>query len=690
MGFKLQLSAQMDSEPLKLTDEQQRAVDAALTGHNVCIFGRAGVGKTTVVEKIKKILTSRGKKCQIVCSSGISCDAYDGLASTVHSHYGLQTAELPFPLLLERSLSRNNVVEQIRDVDVLVWDEISMSSSRVFELVNAIHHRLSQNANAFGGIQVLLVGDFWQLKPVKSALDAGRPIYESEIFNTVFPHRIELQNVLRQQASEIQLRNALDQLREGNCDDETERYLTSLSRDFAANDITEDLLHIYFRKLPVEMHNLDVLSKLPGNLLTFKSVDTGNSQLLDSPSEKTLTLKPRCKIMLLFNISKYLKNGYQGTFLGVVPGTGNGDEQILATFPKVGTVKIGRKTWYKYNTRGNVLATRTQFPVMPCYAMTVHKAQGLTLNRVVVHCSQEFVPGQTYVGLSRVKSEAVLQVINFQKRFLLPLPEKLKTKNISNDSCDKLFQDPDQGFLCCKSKILDDGLLNCVEENNLSHPEEGIEWTNENDGEAITKQLFESCTGVKVNLEDVLLSMMCDFQQSLNMLPERFSVKEFLESVINDKNDDSYTSCIKSSANYAYAHLEVFQLLAHIIWYRLFLLFEKYLSGNGEEVHMSNSNFTFATSKLHQLFLTNDYRSDIISAFSASSWLEIDDGQRTLGAQLTFHLFQLLTNELSSLVRKQENGPILFNVSEMGPDGKGKIRYIGGWAVRKALQKSQR
>ena len=58
------------------------------------------------------------------------------------------------------------------------------------------------------------------------------------------------------------------------------------------------------------MHNLDVLSKLPGNLLTFESIDTGNPQLLDCPSEKTLTLKPRCKIMLLFNINKYLKNDY--------------------------------------------------------------------------------------------------------------------------------------------------------------------------------------------------------------------------------------------------------------------------------------------------------------------------------------------------------------------------------------------
>ena len=169
---------------------------------------------------------------------------------------------------------------------------------RVFELVNIIHHRLSQMEEFLGGIQVLLVGDFWQLKPVRSALDARRPIYESEILNTAFPHRIELQNVLRQQASEFKLRKALDQLREGNCDEETERYLTFLSKYLSVSDITEgeDLLHIYFRKLPVEMHNLDVLSKLPGNLLTFESIDTGNSQLLDCPSEKALTLKPRCII----------------------------------------------------------------------------------------------------------------------------------------------------------------------------------------------------------------------------------------------------------------------------------------------------------------------------------------------------------------------------------------------------------
>ena len=429
-----------------------------------------------------------------MCSSGIACDAYDGFASTVHSHYGLQTAELPCPLLLERSLSRNNVVEQIRSVDVLVWDEISMSSMRVFELVNAIHHRLSNNANAFGGMQVLLVGDLWQLKPMRSLLDPGKSIYDSELFDAVFPHKTELQTTLRQQASELELRKALDQLRKENCNEETATYWKSLSRNLDNTDAAEHPLHIYFRKLPAEMHNLDVLSTFPGTLLTFESRDSDHSQLLDCPSQKTLTLKPGCKIMLLYNINKYLKNGYQGTFLSV---DAENDEQLLVAFPNVGTVKVGRKTWYKYDTRGCVLLTRTQFPVAPCYAMTVHKAQGLTLNRVIVHCSQEFVPNQTYVALSRVRNEASLQVINFQPRFLLRLPEKLKTGNITNDSCDKLFQGQVDGFQCCRSKTLEDGLLNTVEETHFSHPDVSNEWADENDGEVMAKQLYESNTGAK-------------------------------------------------------------------------------------------------------------------------------------------------------------------------------------------------
>ena len=90
----------------------------------MCILGKAGVGKTTVVESIIKSLTAKGLKCQIVCSSGISCDAYHGMAKTVHSHYGLQTAELPGNLVIDRSLRRKNIYLQIADTKVQIWNEV--------------------------------------------------------------------------------------------------------------------------------------------------------------------------------------------------------------------------------------------------------------------------------------------------------------------------------------------------------------------------------------------------------------------------------------------------------------------------------------------------------------------------------------------------------------------------------------
>ena len=139
-----------------------------------------------MVHRIKKVLSSNGINCQIVCPSGVSCDACGDAASTVHSFYGLQTGELPVDLLIER----NNVVTQISGVNVLIWDEVSMSSRRLFELVNALHHHLLEKSYALGGIQVILVGDFRQLKPVRNLLDKGDPIYESKLFDTVFPHRI--------------------------------------------------------------------------------------------------------------------------------------------------------------------------------------------------------------------------------------------------------------------------------------------------------------------------------------------------------------------------------------------------------------------------------------------------------------------------------------------------------------------
>ena len=102
------------------------------------------------MNEIKKEMDRQGYKVRIVCSSGIACLAYGGIAKTIHSQYGFQTAELPAPKLVERCLARHNIVEDLEDCDVLIWDEISMSSARLFNLVNIINQKIMNNNQAFG------------------------------------------------------------------------------------------------------------------------------------------------------------------------------------------------------------------------------------------------------------------------------------------------------------------------------------------------------------------------------------------------------------------------------------------------------------------------------------------------------------------------------------------------------------
>ncbi|CAB3999879.1 ATP-dependent DNA helicase PIF1 [Paramuricea clavata] len=415
------------------TKGQEDALKAAKTGHNLCIFGKSGCGKSTIIKEINKTLTQSGRVCKIVCPSGVACKVYDELAATVHSFYGLQTAELPAPLVMQRSLQRSDVVNQIQSVDVLVWDVISMSSLRIFHIVDLLHQKVRNNSLPFSGIQVILGGDFCQLKPIQSLLDPGDPINKSVLFGAVFPHRIVLEKIMRQSEFEGDFKKALDSLRMGVCDVDTEAYLRGLSRRCV--DIGDNVpppIHIFFKKLPVEVHNSYMLW-------------TG---LLKNTVPKVLMLKRGCKVMLLFNISKSLTNETLGTFIDA-DQTDSKNESLLIKFPNVGVVSIPRKTWYAYRKHGQVQASRTQFPLSLSYAITVHKAQSATLESAVVHCSQEFDAGQTYVALSRVKSEERLQVIGFQKRFLLKQPAHIEQIHSAQHG------DPVSSFTCCRNKVLE-------------------------------------------------------------------------------------------------------------------------------------------------------------------------------------------------------------------------------------------
>ena len=140
----------------RLTDEQERILQFVESGHNLFITGQAGTGKSFIVKSIVHKLHRAKLNVAVVCSSGLSCTVYDGCefsASTVHSYYGLQTADLPWVNVVKRSCANNLVMQRLQAVHAIILDEASMSSQRVFELANAIHH-MWLSGSGVGGREV--------------------------------------------------------------------------------------------------------------------------------------------------------------------------------------------------------------------------------------------------------------------------------------------------------------------------------------------------------------------------------------------------------------------------------------------------------------------------------------------------------------------------------------------------------
>lgn len=148
------------------TKEQCEILEFARSGHNILITGQAGTGKSTIVNAIREDCKQRGLKVALVCSSGIACHVYErGIASTAHSYYALGAADMPSEKLILRAISDVRITEKLRKVDVVIWDEASMSSARMLELANALHHRAyecdgEESKMPFAETQLIVVGEF--------------------------------------------------------------------------------------------------------------------------------------------------------------------------------------------------------------------------------------------------------------------------------------------------------------------------------------------------------------------------------------------------------------------------------------------------------------------------------------------------------------------------------------------------
>ncbi|XP_053388253.1 uncharacterized protein LOC123543993 [Mercenaria mercenaria] len=414
---------------------QEEAVNLAITGHNLFINGPAGTGKTYTIKEVYHRLTALGTSVAITCTTGIACTNFDN-ACTLHRWSGINDGRYSSSEIVNILLSNEGALHRIRSTDVLIIDEVSMLSKKLFEQLVSIVTQLRDVSKFLGGLQLIVSGDFFQLSPVPNKMynDNGEYCFFSPTFMKL--HKLTLVEVVRQTDSVII--SAIQKVSVGgNIDKKTIDYIKSLERPLKNS---QDSTKLYSTNDLVNSYNRSRIEQQSGTLKEYLSVDTGESKYLhEMTAPKKLWLKENCPVVLIRNLSDKLFNGLQGY---VTSFSAEGPQVYFPTLKSTST--IGKVTFSVFSpTQNRVLAKREQVPLLLAYALTVHKAQGMTLDRVEVDCQQMFRPGQLGVAMGRVRSSDGLRVINFTPKVCIPQPDEIK------GYLTMPYVEPADDFNCC-------------------------------------------------------------------------------------------------------------------------------------------------------------------------------------------------------------------------------------------------
>lgn len=412
----------MTSEHIVLSDEQNRVIADMREGRNLLVTGPGGTGKSLLLKEAQRLFT--GRVFAVCGSTGVAAVNVGG--STLHSWCGIGLAS-EGPKSLSQMVARNKpALKRILRTEVLALDEISMISAELLDKVSEVFQILREDPRPFGGIQVILYGDFLQLPPVE-----GGFAFKAKCWKPAEIKVHVLTKVFRQE-DEL-FATTLGLLREGVL---TERVKSVLRPRLTAVDPNPEISPVYLTPLNREADEINgrKLRYLPGEPVIFLSKDSGSPsgvRLLEKcPIPQELQVKPGSRVMCCYNMDPYrgIVNGTTGTVIQahnledqmtfqhikeVLVKYDNGEFQLMLPYSK------------EISVDGKVIASRLQIPLRPAHAISIHKAQGLTLDKVEAHLRQTFEPGQTYVALSRVRTLEGLFLKGFNKDNVSANPEAL-------------------------------------------------------------------------------------------------------------------------------------------------------------------------------------------------------------------------------------------------------------------------
>lgn len=390
---------------MALTERQQTVIDAVRRGMSVCYTGCAGTGKSYLLRAIVDVLPK--KTTWVTAMTGVAAMNIGG--RTLHSRTGMGLANQPAETIVRKMRQR------VRDAWVhacttIIIDEISMMSRELFEKIDDVARRVRKNDGPFGGVQLVLCGDFYQLPPV-SDTDTPEFCFESPLWQTSIHLHTELTQVFRQ--TDEAFVTLLQEVRKGKLSSTSIKTLQSLDRPLVSGDVKPTQL--YPTNAQVDTINLTNLEVLGGKTYVYDANDYAVDDEYASLLERTciapsrLVLKQGAQVMLIKNIDEQHVNGSRGVVVGFQPES----QMPIVRFRAGKQMVMTPEVWEYDSTDETILATRTQVPLRLAWAMTVHKSQGMTIDYLEVDMKNTFAYGQAYVALSRARTLDGLCVRNF-------------------------------------------------------------------------------------------------------------------------------------------------------------------------------------------------------------------------------------------------------------------------------------